>query len=175
MGVHCESCCLTGASCSSVSQGHEASHKSWFQPGLVYSQTHKRHHSSTFSSPPSLGEAARIHKLTQLEILQAHWKCRGGRRHAWTRLSVWALHDFHSHTTVTSCFSPLRNALFLWFRCIGWNMILPPAWPRPLFHNRMRIHSLSIQSIEEVPAVIKCTFWKAFAFYSLCWEHKRAV
>lgn len=114
MGVHCASCCLTGASCSAVSKGRasQACHKSWFQLGLVYSRTHKRHHSSTFSSPPSLGEAARIHTLTQLEILQAHWKCRGGRRHAWTRLSMWTQHDFSQLHPCDLWFHSLEKCIF---------------------------------------------------------------
>lgn len=49
------------------------------------------------------------HTHTQLEILQAHWKCRGGRGHAWTGLSVnttW--HDFHKVSGFSWHLTPQR-------------------------------------------------------------------
>lgn len=43
---------------------------------------------------------------TGLEILQAHWICRGGRGHARTGLSVSTTrHDFHNYSSQASGFS----------------------------------------------------------------------
>lgn len=105
-GMHCGSCSLTGTSCSAVSrgQGSKALYKSGFQLSLPHSQTCTSHSSSTFSSPPTLRETARIHTYTQLETLQARWTGKGrGRGHPWLSVSMMQ-HDFHYFSTDISGF-----------------------------------------------------------------------
>lgn len=146
----------------------KASHKSCFQRGLVCSQTDESHCSWTFSSPPSLGEAARIHTHTQLEILQAHWKCRGGRGHAWTGLSVnttW--HDFHKVSGFSWHLTPQRCVHLLVYE-----PVFPLEWgPTPrwgsIYFWFSEFKKRTLYKIQNLK--------KGFAFYSLCWEYKRAI
>ena len=53
-----------------------------FRRAPVYSQTRHSHHSWTFSSPPSLGEAVRIHTHTHTHIQTLSWKCCGPTENA---------------------------------------------------------------------------------------------
>lgn len=108
-----------------------------------------------------LPEYTHTHTHTQLEILQAHWKCRGGRGHAWTGLSVNTMqHDFNNSGT--------RG---IWFQltCELTEMHLLgflPAWP--LSHSRDEDPS-TFGSVNSRSALVsKSRLYKRFAFF--CWD-----